>query len=272
MKNHFDFYVRSYRLVSQIGYKINELFAVSRPDFPVQTPWLICLCRSGKDVGNDSHDVHWRPAFHLLNMRNNHAYYCVIVRWLLFSVSSSISLCQYQHQCCTAAVIHFLDSRFQIDMSCCEWHKKTCPTVTSHGLKKLYVVLSPPGLLQVVPWNAESLGGRKSTDSVQGELLPGEEQPDLQERLLTLTQVDARAHILTSRFSFDCTFWAAVKSCSQLTSFLNHVPLILYSKLFWIKKNKKKHKSCSCCLDLKHHNTLLKGKSTPVCRTVLYCF
>ena len=88
---------------------------------------------------------------------------------------------------------------------------------------KLLVVLSSPGLLQVVPWNAESLGGRKSTDSVQGELLPGEEQPDLQERLLTLTQVDACDHSLTALciqsktleshiFSFECTFWACPSS------------------------------------------------------------
>lgn len=55
----------------------------------------------------------------------------------------------------------------------------------------------PPGHLQVVSWNPEPLGGRGSADSVQGELLPGEEQPDLPERLLALTQVDTRAHSLT---------------------------------------------------------------------------
>lgn len=268
MKNHFDFYVRSYRLVSQIGYKINELFAVSRPDFPVQTPWLICLCRSGKDVGNDSHDVHWRPAFHLLNMRNNHAYYCVIVRWLLFSVSSSISLCQYQHQCCTAAVIHFLDSRLQIDMSCCEWHKKTCPTVTSHGFKE---TLCCP----VSSWS--SAGGtmerwvarRQKVYWLCARRAPtwwGTARPPG----TTTHSHSGRRSCSHSDLTF--FFWLHILGLSQLTSFLNHVPLILYFKLFWIKKIKKKHKSCSCCLDLKHHNTLLKGKSTPVCRTVLYCF
>lgn len=47
----------------------------------------------------------------------------------------------------------------------------------------------PAGDLQVVSWSPEPFGGRVSTDSVQGELLPGEEQPDLQERLLAVTQV-----------------------------------------------------------------------------------
>lgn len=57
-----------------------------------------------------------------------------------------------------------------------------------------------PGNLQVVPWNPEPLGGRGSTDSVQGELLPGEEQPDLLERLLALTQVDIVAHTHPAAF------------------------------------------------------------------------
>lgn len=48
--------------------------------------------------------------------------------------------------------------------------------------------------LQVVPWSPEPLRGRESPDPVQGELLLGEEQPDLPERLLALTQVDTRAH------------------------------------------------------------------------------
>lgn len=52
-------------------------------------------------------------------------------------------------------------------------------------------------VLQVVPRSSEPLGGRESTDSVQGELLPGEEQPDLPERLLSLTQVETPAHTLT---------------------------------------------------------------------------
>lgn len=56
----------------------------------------------------------------------------------------------------------------------------------------------PPGYLQVVSRNPEPLGGGDSTDSVQRELLPGEEQPDLQERLLAVTQVDIRFHTLTT--------------------------------------------------------------------------
>lgn len=47
----------------------------------------------------------------------------------------------------------------------------------------------PAGDLQVVSWSPEPFGGRVSTDSLQRELLPGEEQPDLQERLLAVTQV-----------------------------------------------------------------------------------
>lgn len=46
----------------------------------------------------------------------------------------------------------------------------------------------------MVPWSPEPLGVRKSTDSVQGELLPGEEQPVLPQRLLALTQELQRLH------------------------------------------------------------------------------
>lgn len=56
----------------------------------------------------------------------------------------------------------------------------------------------PPGHLQVVPWNVEPLRGREPPDSVQRELLPGEEQPDLRERLLALTEVNTTAHTTTS--------------------------------------------------------------------------
>lgn len=55
----------------------------------------------------------------------------------------------------------------------------------------------PAGHLQVVPWDPEPLRSRDSTDSVQGELLPGEKQPDLQDRLLSLTQVDTHPHAMT---------------------------------------------------------------------------
>lgn len=52
----------------------------------------------------------------------------------------------------------------------------------------------PPGHPQVVSWNVEPLGSRDTADSVQREFLPGEEQPDRQKRLLTVTQVDIHSY------------------------------------------------------------------------------
>lgn len=83
------------------------------------------------------------------------------------------------------------------------------------------------GFLQVVSRNPEPLRSRDSTDSVQGELLPGEEQPDLQERLLAITQVDTRTltwptfgHSLVHSYSVlvNCktTFcWCFIVICSD---------------------------------------------------------
>lgn len=100
----------------------------------------------------------------------------------------------------------------------------------------------PSGHLQVVPWSAEPLGGRDSADSVQGELLPGEEQPDLPERLLALTQVDTLAHTLTpaaSQINISIPH-VSIKSyllhsqgMSHLCAscFLNHLLFMLYCKL-----------------------------------------
>lgn len=51
--------------------------------------------------------------------------------------------------------------------------------------------------LQMVPRSPEPLGGRESADSMQGELLPGEKQPDLPQRLLTVAQVDTLYSDLT---------------------------------------------------------------------------
>lgn len=53
------------------------------------------------------------------------------------------------------------------------------------------------GHLQMVPWIPEPFGGRVSTDSVQGELISGEEQPVMPERLLSVTQVNM-AHFLVT--------------------------------------------------------------------------
>lgn len=47
------------------------------------------------------------------------------------------------------------------------------------------------GSLQVVPRKPQSLRGGVSAHSVQRELLPGEEQPDLQEWLLAVAQVNS---------------------------------------------------------------------------------
>lgn len=94
----------------------------------------------------------------------------------------------------------------------------------------------PPGHLQVVPWNPEPLGGRDSADSVQGELLPGEEQPDLPERLLALTQVDTPAAVqiniiiipLLSIKSYVQNVLGLSRLCASCSSFL----FMLYCKLF----------------------------------------
>lgn len=48
------------------------------------------------------------------------------------------------------------------------------------------------GSLQVVSREPQSLGGGVSPHPVQGELVLGEEQPDLQERLLAVAQVGSR--------------------------------------------------------------------------------
>lgn len=65
--------------------------------------------------------------------------------------------------------------------------------------------------LQMVPWNPEPLRGRKPTDAVQRELLPGEEQPDLPQRLLALTQVDAP--VLTHTWTYSIYFPVVACQC-----------------------------------------------------------
>lgn len=86
-----------------------------------------------------------------------------------------------------------------------------------------------PGSLQVVSREPQSLGGGVSSHSVQGELLPGEEQPDLQERLLAVAQVDScfqRTACLVQKHAF------ILSPASLVFSFF-----FFNENLFWVLKH-----------------------------------
>lgn len=88
-----------------------------------------------------------------------------------FSVSVHLQLTQNWPVCFTAG------SSLKFGIHCC---------IAANCITSIL-----PGSLQVVSREPQSLGGGVSSHSVQGELLPGEEQPDLQERLLAVAQVDS---------------------------------------------------------------------------------